>query len=302
MNWCGGRGSSVCSVSGALVALLCVIGCSQKSSNGGDGSGTGGAPGVNTMVAGTGGAPVQMGSGGSMVMTAGSGGMTAGSGGSPVIGTGGASGGDEDAGDMASGGGGSGKHGDGGASTGGDGCTRDKLKAAVDDFYDALAAHSVDMLPLASNVKYTENAKELVPGEGVWKTAGMLKFKRTAVDTMTCMSVTESVISDGTMDRVYGVRLKLDDDGNISEISRDFFVLDYILIEPSGLVNSMNDDWETVLPPDKQMPRDKLQAVMNRYLVDFPSGACGFSSSCTRLEDGGSVGTCVDGSASSPAT
>jgi hypothetical protein len=183
----------------------------------------------------------------------------------------------------------------GGTGTAAAGCTRENLKAAVDAFYAALASHSTDKLALAANVKYTENAKTLMPGEGVWKTAGMVKFKRSAVDTTTCMTATESVIPDGTMDRVYGVRLKLDAEGKISEIEA-LLVLDYILIMPQGLVNSKSDDWETVLPPDKQTSRDKLQAVMDKYLKEFPSGACGFASSCTRLEDGGSVGTCVDGS------
>lgn len=183
----------------------------------------------------------------------------------------------------------------GAPSPSGGACTRDALRAAVDAYYDALTAHSTDKLSLAANVKYTENAKMLMPGEGVWKTAGMLKFKRTAVDTMTCQTATESVIPDGSTDRVYGVRLKIDGEGKISEIEA-ILVTDYILIMPAGLVNSKDDDWETVLPADQQMPRDKMQAVMDKYMKEFPSGACGFADSCKRLEDGGSVGACVDGS------
>ena len=182
-----------------------------------------------------------------------------------------------------------------GSSAPGGACTREALRGAVDDFYAALAAHTTDKLKLATNVKYTENAKTLMPGEGVWKTAGMVKFKRTAADTMTCQTATESVIPDGSTDRVYGLRLKLDAEGKISEIE-GILVTDYILIMPAGLVNSKSDDWETVLPADKQMPRDQMQKVMDKYLKEFPSGACGFADSCTRLEDGGSVGKCVDGS------
>jgi hypothetical protein len=184
---------------------------------------------------------------------------------------------------------------EGSASSAGGACTREALRAAVDAYYDALTAHGTGQLALAANVKYTENAKTLMPGEGVWKTAGMVKFKRTAVDTMTCQTATESVIPDGSTDRVYGVRLKLDADGKISEIEA-ILVTDYILIMPAGLVGSKDDDWETVLPADQQLPRDQMQAVMDKYLKEFPSGACGFASSCKRLEDGGSVGACVDGS------
>jgi hypothetical protein len=35
-----------------------------------------------------------------------------------------------------------------------------------------------------------------MPGEGAWKTAGMFKFKRTAVDTTTCMTGSGSAPSE----------------------------------------------------------------------------------------------------------
>jgi hypothetical protein len=110
------------------------------------------------------------------------------------------------------------------------------------------------------------------------------------------MTATESVLPEGTTDRIYGVRLKLDG-GKITEIETIIVRMgDYILNNPSGLAMSSTDDWETVLAADKQTPRDKLMMIMDKYLTQFPSGACGFASDCTRLEDGGSVGPCVDGS------
>jgi len=174
-------------------------------------------------------------------------------------------------------------------------CTRDDLKTAIDSFYIALAAHDATKAPLGPSVKFTENGKMMNVGDGIWKSAGMVKFKRSALDTTTCMTATESVLPEGTTDRIYGVRLKLDG-GKITEIETIIVRMgDYILNNPSGLAMSSTDDWETVLAADKQTPRDKLMMIMDKYLTQFPSGACGFASDCTRLEDGGSVGPCVDG-------
>jgi hypothetical protein len=123
----------------------------------------------------------------------------------------------------------------------------------------------------------------------------MVKFKRSALDTTICTSVTESVLPESSTDRIFGVRLKLVNQ-QITEI--ETIVVrsgDYILNNPPGLAMSSSDDWETVLPADQQPTRDSLQKFMDDYLTKFPAGACNFASDCMRLEDGGSVGKCEDG-------
>jgi hypothetical protein len=51
-------------------------------------------------------------------------------------------------------------------------CDRACLKGIVDDYFTALAARDHQRLPLADNVKFTENGRVLELGEGFWKTAG----------------------------------------------------------------------------------------------------------------------------------
>src|SRR5512134_358661 len=46
------------------------------------------------------------------------------------------------------------------------------LKGFVDGYFDALAARDPSKLPLAEEVKFTENGRVLDLGEGFWKTAG----------------------------------------------------------------------------------------------------------------------------------
>ena len=176
-------------------------------------------------------------------------------------------------------------------------CMRDALKTAVAAYFTALQAHDSSMLPLAANVKFTENGKQLMLTEGMWSTAGAVKFKLTAVDVPACSTVTEAVVPDGTTDIPYGLRLK-HVDGKITEIETvavrdgDYFVPSV----PRAIAATKVADWETILPADKQTPRERLDQIINDYFKRFPTGACGFADNCVRMENGLSVGACVDGS------
>lgn len=203
-------------------------------------------------------------------------------------------------------------------------CTRDGLRALVEQYFKAFAAHDPSMLPLASNAKYTENGKMVAVGEGAWKTAGALKFKRTLVDTQVCTAVVEAVFDNaysggggsgllgglfgggggggggssdagaGRADFVYGLRLKLDAD-KITEIET-------ILVSPAGwvpnaqgVIGSAKEDWETPLPVDKRPTRDELKKLVDDYFDLFETGDVAsypFATNCARMENGTSPGPC----------
>jgi hypothetical protein len=173
------------------------------------------------------------------------------------------------------------------------GCTRETLKATVDKYFEALEAHDPLSLPLASNIKYTENGDQVDVGEGLWKTAGALKFKRSAFDTETCNSITESAIAEGDVDIIFGLRLRLEED-EITEIETIIVrsQSDYVVYSPAGLIATANDDWETVLPADKQPTREELASIVDTFYELLPLGACGFAEDCIRYEDGASTGPC----------
>lgn len=179
------------------------------------------------------------------------------------------------------------------ASSSGATCTRDSLTTAINAYFTALAAHDPTKAPIASGAKYTENGQVLQVGNGEWQTAGAVKFKRSALDTQICMSVTESVIGDTSGDLVYGLRLKLDHQ-MITEIETIPVISgSYITISASGLVNTSMDDWESLLGAADLTPRDQMQMLMDTYFTQFPNGACNFASDCMRVEDGQSIGSCT---------
>jgi hypothetical protein len=101
------------------------------------------------------------------------------------------------------------------------GCSRELLQGTLDAYFKALAAHDSSTLPLASSVKFTENGKALELGkDGLWKTAGMVKYSQSALDTETCNSASHAVVPDGSMDIPFALRIKLENRRGIHRVPR----------------------------------------------------------------------------------
>lgn len=173
-------------------------------------------------------------------------------------------------------------------------CTREKLSATVDAYYAALTANDPSSLPLAATVKYTENGVETQVGQGLWQTVNELKFKRSALDTVTCSTVSESVVVEQRTDEVFGLRLKLVGD-ELTEIEAIIVRPDDWFPTPQGLLSTADDDWESLLPVDKQPTRDRLQFIVELYFSNFGTGLCDVASDCVRRENGFSPGACTVG-------
>ena len=77
-----------------------------------------------------------------------------------------------------------------------DPCTRDNLKAMIGKYFTALQANDPSQLPLASNVKFTENGVAMPVGQGLLKTAGKVLLKRDLLDTYKCGTHSNVVIEE----------------------------------------------------------------------------------------------------------
>jgi hypothetical protein len=173
-------------------------------------------------------------------------------------------------------------------------CTRALLKSTRDAYLKALEVHDVSSLSTTPGVKFTENGTVRKLGEGFWTTAGAAKFKRSAYDVETCMSVTESVVSEKSTDIVFGLRLKLAG-SQIAEVETIVARQGDYYSNPSALAKTASDDWETPVAPSAQTTRDTLKKIIDVYFNHFPTGACGFASDCIRYENGFSPGSCTGG-------
>lgn len=187
-------------------------------------------------------------------------------------------------------------------------CSRDLLKSAIDAYFKALAAHAASTLPLAANVKFTENGKVLKVGEeGLWKTAGTLKYAHSALDSDGCNAASEAVVPDGSTDIPFALRLKLQDQ-KITEIETiavragDYKVSGSSFASDTQAIiqSAQTVKWEDSVPAAQRNTRDELVAWMDKYFRIFPKGVCNTTSACKRLENGGGSFSCSTGASCDP--
>jgi hypothetical protein len=169
-------------------------------------------------------------------------------------------------------------------------CTREGLKSIADKYFTALEAHKPSSLPLASNVKYTENGIEVPIGKGVWETAGKTTFKRGMVDTKKCGTHTQAIIEEDGKPILYGVRLKIDKD-KISEIEAIVIRGEQVL-DAKAILDTKDQDWEGILPPEQRSSRLAMMAAADDYFGLFVKenkrkvSDIAYSGVCDRWENG----------------
>ena len=205
-----------------------------------------------------------------------------------------------------------------------DACTRDNLKAMIGKYFAALEAKDSSKLPLAANVKFTENGVVIPVGQGLWKTAGAagkVLLKRDLLDTYKCSTHSNVVIeevytapkvpagkaaakgggnalfgsrvptpTEGTPRPIlYGVRLKIEGD-KISEI--ESFVAretEFAFNAPAVLSETKDQDWESIIPVEQRSSRLAMIAAADDYYDMFaaaPEVHTPFASPCDRWENG----------------
>lgn len=194
-------------------------------------------------------------------------------------------------------------------------CSRENLKGIVDKYFAALQAHDPSGLPLASNVKYTENGIEKAVGEGFWKTAGKALLKRDLIDTQKCGTHSNVVIEEkfdpatvgkpmmmgipgakpkplpeaGTPRPIlFGVRLKVENE-KISEIETIIARENEFAFNVDGQLATKGQDWESILPPEERSSRLAMVAAADDYFDMFakePIVRTPFAGVCDRWENG----------------
>jgi hypothetical protein len=97
-------------------------------------------------------------------------------------------------------------------------CDRECLQGFVTRYLDALIARNPDTLPLADNVKFTEDCNEMQLGEGLWKTiTSLTDYRRDILDVREGVAVSFLVVEEGDSPTLFVMRLKIADK-KISEI------------------------------------------------------------------------------------
>lgn len=100
----------------------------------------------------------------------------------------------------------------------GSACDRACLSGFVTKYLNALVAHRPEDLPVASNVRFTEDCKEMKLGEGLWSSISRLRdYRRDIIDVREATAVSFLVVEEGTSPVLFVMRLKIVDN-KIAEI------------------------------------------------------------------------------------
>lgn len=166
-------------------------------------------------------------------------------------------------------------------------CSRETLHDAVAGYIAAQEAGDPSGMALASPVKYVENHKEIDMTSGILHSPEKIDFHRSLLDTQTCETFTEVIITDPAHPYVLGTNLRLKD-GKIAEI--------HILVTDKGdwLFSPKNDlrwspeeDWSAI-PLAKRDTRKTLIDAADKYFDYFEdkSVKVPWGTPCNRLEGG----------------
>jgi hypothetical protein len=150
-------------------------------------------------------------------------------------------------------------------------CTREGLKAATDLYIAAQASGDTSGLPLAKGLGYVENFKTTDINDGVIKKAMKIDHQRSLLDTSTCQTFTEVIVTDKANPHVLGTRLRVNH-GLIAEIEILWTTTGYWLFNADNYLKySSSEDWGTI-PAPKRDSRGALEGAANAYLDAFLEG------------------------------
>ena len=126
-------------------------------------------------------------------------------------------------------------------------------------YLDSLVAHDPKAAPLAESVRFTEDAKELPVGDGLWKTATKLRpFRTDFLDPMTGTAAVHAVVEEAGAPVLLAARLRVAN-RRITEI--ETIVVrnrqEGALFEPDALAQTSPAMVEAPLAAQR-MPRDAL--------------------------------------------
>src|SRR5882672_5124261 len=91
-------------------------------------------------------------------------------------------------------------------------CDRACLKGLITKYVDAMVAHDPSKLPLAANVRFTEDSQELKLGEGLWKTVAKKgDFRQDYIDLKKQIAASHVMLFEENAQILYSVLLRVTD-------------------------------------------------------------------------------------------
>jgi hypothetical protein len=169
-------------------------------------------------------------------------------------------------------------------------CPRADLKALVDAYSAAMAAHDPGKVAFAKGIRFTENTEVFDPGKSaLWKGAGAWALRNDLIDTERCGTVSWGVIEEDNHLIHVAIRLQTDKDGKISEAEHITAKEGGFFFNPKAILATSYLDWETILAPNERSSREAMTAAANDYFFMFDIThyvSVPFADRCERWENG----------------
>jgi hypothetical protein len=175
-------------------------------------------------------------------------------------------------------------------------CDRACLEGFVDRYLAAVAADDPSAVPLARNVRFTENGQVLPVGEGLWKSLKSVGNYRIAVADADAgqIALIQTIVEDHAdpargSPALLALRLKVVD-GRIAEIEQivERNEMTAQRVEALGAPRAV---FSTPIPPGQRMSRTALIETANKYFTGMQrndgKGDYPFHPRCDRIENGG---------------
>jgi hypothetical protein len=172
-------------------------------------------------------------------------------------------------------------------------CDRACLEGVLDQYLAAVVAHDPQRLPLAADVRYTENDQRLDIGDGFWQTAsGAGHYRHVFADPVTQqVGFMGSMLENGNL-LLMTARLRIQL-GRITEIETTYYRQGGG--GPSGIqeldqLGKPEALWFEPIPPAQRVSRNQLIATANAYFAGLErndgKGTYPFAEDCNRIENG----------------
>ena len=170
-------------------------------------------------------------------------------------------------------------------------CDRACLTGLMTQFVDALVAHDSARLPLAKEVKYTEDSRNARLGDGIWKSVTAAGgFRQDYIDTRKQVAAAHVLLREGETQVLYSVLLHVADRriaGIETLVQRVVAGGKFQPTELGKPVRGMNDS----VPAGKKNSRDEMIRIALTYpeglrIGSFTDGGTPFAENAYRVENG----------------
>lgn len=171
-------------------------------------------------------------------------------------------------------------------------CDRACLQDMITKYLAALAAHDPARLPLAANVRFTEDSRELKPGEGLWRTVvRMGSFRQDYLDLKAQIAAAHVNMFEADGQVLHSVALRVANRKITGIETQVYRVREQPTFKPPDSLGKPLVGMAVPVPADQRMPRAGMIRVALTYTAglrvgSFEKAGTPFAKEAYRMENG----------------